>query len=137
MSENNFELQIFNDIKDLRIMSEWLYHVSEQQMLPESLAKDLDICANEAVANIILYAYDDALSHQIQLRIELKKDNRLCLTIQDDGKPFDPNKAVLSNSYDKIGNVTIGGLGIKLIQSFANQCDYQRINNKNILSLYF
>lgn len=134
---NSFELQIFNDFIELRPMSEWLHHVAECLVLPEPLVKDLDLCANEAVANIILYAYEDQDQHQIQMRIELKKNQELCLTIQDDGKPFDPFKAVLPDSYDKIGDVNIGGLGIKLMRSLVDQCHYQWLNGKNILSLCF
>jgi len=44
---------------------------------------------NEAVANIMLYAYEDNEQYQIQMRIELKENKQLCLTTQDDGIPFD------------------------------------------------
>lgn len=133
---NCFELQINNEIIALRSMSEWLGKACESLAMTEEVARDLDVCANEAVANIMFYAYEDHESHQINMRLELK-DQQLMLTIQDDGIAFDPFKAVLSESYDKIGDVTIGGFGIKLIRSLANQCSYYRSNNKNIICLGF
>ena len=118
-------------------MSEWLHNACKILVVHESLARDLDVCANEAVANIILYAYEDHERHHINMRLELKKNQELSLTIQDDGIPFDPFKAVLPESYDKIENIKIGGLGIQLIRNLANECKYCRLNGKNIISLGF
>ena len=119
-------------------MSEWLGKACENLAMTDELARDLDICANEAIANIMFYAYTDHDRHQINIRLELK-EQKLILTIQDDGIAFDPfnSKAMLSKSYDKIGNINIGGLGIKLIRSLTNECSYYRSNNKNIMSLVF
>ena len=133
-----FELQIHNDLIELRSMSEWLRKSCAKLAITDELAKDLDACANEAVANIILYAYADFENHQINMRLELK-DASLIFTIQDDGIAFDPfnAKATLSQSYDKIGDITIGGFGIKLIRSLANKCRYCRSDSKNIISMSF
>jgi serine/threonine-protein kinase RsbW len=133
-----FELQIRNDLIELRSMSEWLSQACKKLAMTDDLARDLDACANEAVANIILYAYEDLESHPINMRLELK-DTSLIFTIQDDGIAFDPfnSKATLSQSYDTIGEITIGGFGIKLIRSLANECNYYRSDNKNIMSLGF
>jgi len=134
---NSFEIQIINDLIELRLMSAWLQKTCEHLAVPESVSKDLDLCANEAVANIILYAYEDHEQHQITIGLELKKDQALTLTIQDDGNPFDPFKAILSRPYDKIGDVQIGGMGIELMRSLANEYTYCRLNGKNIISLSF
>jgi anti-sigma regulatory factor (Ser/Thr protein kinase) len=134
---DNFELQIMNDLMELRSMSAWLHKTCENLAVPESVAKDIDLCANEAVANIILYAYEDHEQHQINIRLELKKNQELSVTIQDDGNPFDPFKAILPEFYDKIGDVQIGGMGIQLMRSLANECRYCRLNGKNIVTLCF
>jgi len=118
-------------------MSEWLKKMCGNLAVPESVVKDLDLCANEAVANIILYAYEDHEQHRIKIRLELMKDQELSLTIQDDGNPFDPFKAIIPESYDKIGDIQIGGMGIQLMCSLANECKYCRLNGKNIISLRF
>ena len=63
-STGKFELRIFNDFAEFKVMNAWLQNVFKTLALPELLAKDLDVCANEAVTNIILYAYQDQKSHQ-------------------------------------------------------------------------
>lgn len=133
-----FERHIHNNFMELRPMSEWLAKACADLAMTDELVRDLDLCANEAITNIISYAYKDVDSHQIDIRLELK-EQKLMLTIQDDGIAFDPFNANAINldSYAKIGDITIGGLGIKLIQSLANECLYHRSNNKNIISLGF
>jgi len=133
-----FERQLNNNIIELRPMSEWLGKACEKLAMTDEIAKDLDVCANEAVTNIMSYAYKDLESHQINMRLELK-DQKLILTIQDDGVAFDPfnSKTILHKSYDKVGDVTIGGFGIKVIRSLANECTYNRSNSKNTISLSF
>ncbi|MEY3808276.1 MAG: Serine/threonine-protein kinase BtrW [Pseudomonadota bacterium] len=131
-----FDLQINNEIIALRSMSAWLGKACESLAVPDEIARDLDVCANEAVANVIFYAYEDDDSHSINMRLELK-DQKLIFTIEDDGIAFDPFKAILSESYDKIGDITIGGFGIKLIRSLVNECSYDRFNSKNIMNLVF
>jgi anti-sigma regulatory factor (Ser/Thr protein kinase) len=132
---NSFELQICNDLTELRRMSEWLQNAAESIALPSPIAWNLDLCANEAVANIILYAYQDHDPHQIYLRLELKKNHELYLLIQDDGKPFDPFKAFTPTLSDNIEDAKIGGLGIHLIRSLMDECNYCRSDGKNIITL--
>lgn len=133
---NSFDLQIINEFIELRRMSEWLHNASESMAVPQSLAYNLDLCANEAVANIILYAYQNHEQHQIQMRIELKENQELCLTIQDDGMPFNPFEVLPPAPFDTIENAKIGGLGIQLIRSLMSECKYSRVNGNNIITLH-
>jgi anti-sigma regulatory factor (Ser/Thr protein kinase) len=132
-----FELWVTNNFSELRAMSLWLHNICEHLALPESLTKDLDVCVNEAITNIILYAYEDQESHRILIQIEANQNQELCLTIQDNGFPFDPFTFTLPDTYEKIAGMNIGGLGIQLMKNLANQCHYQLVNNKNIITLRF
>lgn len=132
---NNFELQIFNELTELRRMSEWLHHACENLDLPGTLALNLDLCANEAVTNIIHYGYKDHDRHEIHIRLELKENQTLCLTIQDDGIPFNPFETLPPAPFDSIENAKIGGLGIHLIRSLMDECNYRRFKDQNIVTL--
>ncbi|MEI7840857.1 MAG: ATP-binding protein [Methylococcaceae bacterium] len=132
-----FELCVTNNFSEFRAMSLWLHNICENLALPESLAKDLDVCANEAITNIILYAYKDQEPHKILIQIEINQNQELILTIQDDGFPFDPFTFSLPDTYEKISGLNIGGLGIQLMQNLASQCYYQWLSDKNIITLRF
>jgi anti-sigma regulatory factor (Ser/Thr protein kinase) len=132
---NNFELQIFNELTELRRMSAWLHSACASMALSESIRSNLDLCANEAVANIINYAYQDHGRHEIYLRLGLMENQVLCLTIQDDGIAFDPFETLPPTPFDNIENAKIGGLGIHLIRSLMDECNYRRSEDKNIITL--
>lgn len=131
----SFQLQIFNEFTELRRMSEWLHNACECMAVPESIQSNLDLCTNEAVANIINYAYKDHSRHEIHMHLELKENQLLYLTIQDDGIAFNPFETLPPAAFDKIENAKIGGLGIHLIRSLMDECNYLRFKDKNIITL--
>lgn len=127
-------LTIANRVEELRRMSAWLAEIGLSfGVAPEVLFK-LDTCANEAVFNIMSYAYEDNENHEISLELS-KTDNGASLTIRDDGKPFDPSTASDIPVADNLSDVRIGGLGIPLIRKLATRCNYERIGLINVLSL--
>lgn len=130
-----FELQILNDFMELGRMTEWIRNAGESMALPESLVWNFDLCANEAITNIISYAYKDDDRHYIDMRFELTENEVLRLSIQDDGIPFNPFEALPPTPYDTFENAQIGGLGIHLIRSLMDECHYCRPNGKNITTL--
>jgi serine/threonine-protein kinase RsbW len=127
-------LTIANRVEELRRMSAWLADVGEKfGVTPEVLFK-LDTCANEAVFNIMSYAYEDDSNHEISLEL-LITVNSASLTIRDDGRPFDPSTASNIAVADNLSDARIGGLGILLIRKLASRCHYERIGTINVLSL--
>jgi serine/threonine-protein kinase RsbW len=132
---NSYDLQIINDFSELRHMSAWLYASAESMALPEKVAMHLDLCANEAVTNIISYAYKDRNRHQIQMRIALIDNRIVCLNIEDDGMPFNPFDTQPPAPFDNIENAKIGGLGIHFMRSLMDECHYRRSDGKNIVTL--
>ncbi len=131
----SFELVIINELKELRRMSEWLQNACGSMNLPKPLSLNLDLCANEAVANIILNAYQDHNSHEIHLCLERKQGDVVCLTIQDDGIAFNPFETLPPVPFDTLENAKIGGLGIHLIRTIMDECNYLRFKDKNIITL--
>ena len=128
------QIVIANQMGELRRMTEWLH----DSLLAMEVAKDsvfkLDLCANEAVANIITYAYNDKGHHDIILEMRKTADGT-SLVICDDGMPFNPLNTPEHQSPRGLPEARIGGLGIHLIRQMASRCNYQRVKGFNILSL--
>jgi anti-sigma regulatory factor (Ser/Thr protein kinase) len=57
--------------------------------------------------------------------------------ITDEGRPFDPLSHVLPEPPRDLQSAPIGGLGIKLMRSFAERIAYQRVGPMNRLTLSF
>ncbi len=127
-------LIIGNEVAELRRMSEWLVASGQACGIRQDLLFNLEVCANEAVTNIISYAYDDSKGRHITLELS-KTATGACLVIRDDGKPFNLLEAPQHRQPATLADAAIGGLGIHLIRRLMSRCAYQRENGINVLRL--
>ena len=133
-SRKTFRLVISNQISALRQMSTWLDTIIRPLGIAEELVFNLDLCADEAVTNIISYAYPENGVHEIALQLSIWNE-ALSLEIEDDGVAFnllDWPEHVRPESLD---DASIGGLGIDLIRNFMDECSYSRQQGRNILKM--
>ncbi|HEY4374877.1 MAG TPA: ATP-binding protein [Burkholderiales bacterium] len=130
-------LSITNRIPELRRMSEWLHIAAATTGLPRDLTQRFDLCANEAVANIIGYGYEGADGDEArEISLEFSSGPAgATLTIRDHGKPFDPLAAPEHEQPADLEHAAIGGLGIHLIRRLMDECGYRREDGANVLHL--
>ncbi|MCX7103001.1 MAG: ATP-binding protein [Methylobacter sp.] len=132
-SEFSTSLNISNQFEDLMRVSVWLEHMAQRYQLAEPTVFKLDLVLNEALPNIISYAFDDDLRHDIVIKLEDHSD-QVFLEIIDDGLPFDPfNPAPLPPGLHSLESASINGRGIHLITSYTDAQEYQYVNNLNIM----
>lgn len=131
---NVLSLTIHNHISEIRRMSQWLDAASRQFGLPAELLFKFDLCANEAVTNIISYAFPENGNHEISLRLSVI-NLVASLEIGDDGIPFNPLAAPEHVQPASLEEANIGGLGIDLIRRFMDECKYARHNGRNVLKM--
>lgn len=127
-------LTIRNQVTEIRRMSDWLDAALRRLGVPADLRFRFDLSANEAVTNIISYAYPDNGEHEISLQLSIG-DAGISLQIEDDGTPFNLLSAPAHVRPASLEEAAIGGLGIDLIRKSIDQCDYTRSNGRNMLSL--
>lgn len=95
----------------------------------------LDLCAVEAVANIVDHAYAD--SHgEIALRLDVA-DSFVSLTFEDNAPAFDPMSREQKTLPRSLDDATIGGYGIHLIRNIADDLRYERLADTNRLTVTF
>lgn len=127
-------LVIANRFGAIREMSTWLEGKLGSLGLPQALIFNFDLCANEAVTNIVSYAYPQGGEHQIELRL-MQQGEALSLRIEDDGIPFDPLARPPHVQPQSLEEAPIGGLGIDLMRSLMDECRYAREQERNVLTL--
>lgn len=115
-------------------MSRWLSAALRQHQLPKELLFKFDLCANEAVTNIIFYAFPGSGDRRILLELGVVP-GAVSLTIEDDGIPFNPVEAPPHPAPTTLEDARIGGLGIDLIKHYMDRCEYERSDEKNRLKL--
>ncbi|SEG27485.1 Anti-sigma regulatory factor (Ser/Thr protein kinase) [Marinobacterium lutimaris] len=129
-------LQIANRHSEIPRMSHWLEEVLSEMDVPVAVRFKFDLSANEAVTNIIDYAFDDERSHSISLRLT-RTGAELCLEITDDGRAFDPLEFEVEPVPMTLEDASPGGLGVKLIRHYMDRCDYRREDGVNHLILMY
>jgi anti-sigma regulatory factor (Ser/Thr protein kinase) len=135
--DNAFSLKsltIQNSIPEISRMGLWLADSLASYGLSKSIQFRIDFCANEAITNIISYAYPDNGFHEINIKLSLSTDIAT-LHIEDDGIAFNPLLAPENPQPKSLTDAKIGGLGIDLIKHYVDNFNYKRLNNKNMLSI--
>ena len=129
-------LSLRNDLAEIVRVTTWIEQQAAAFGLPSQTVYALQLCMEEAVTNVISYAFQPGSTHAIQIRL-WREGEALFAEIRDDGSHFDPlayESAAIGNDIDSVG---IGGLGIKLMRSFAGSMTYQRCAKTNRLLMSF
>ncbi|NCA82707.1 MAG: ATP-binding protein [Opitutae bacterium] len=94
------------------------------------------LALDELLSNVIRYAYDDGAVHRIGLKLETGEP--FALTIDDDGKPFDPLADAPAPVLDgPVEDRPIGGLGLHILKQMGLKLDYRREAGRNVLRVVF
>jgi serine/threonine-protein kinase RsbW len=125
---------IGNRIGELPVLAEKIEKLAEKWELPMSLTININLVLEEALSNVIFYAFNDNLKHKI--RISTSINNKiLTIKIKDDGIPFDPTSRQLPDITLPAEERPTGGLGIFLISKIMDKIHYSRKKELNILTL--
>ena len=127
-------LDLANRSSELPRLAAWIEEQERALALPGSLAMNINLVLEEWVVNIISYAYADAAAHTIAVRL-WRQPGRLCLEIEDDGRPFDPTVQASPDTDAPLDQRKIGGLGIHFIRQTMDVMSYHRRDNHNVLTL--
>ena len=123
-----------NDIAEVSRLATFIEEVGEAFALTPDVVLNLNLVIEEAVVNIINYAYPKEQHESIYLSAHLHEGS-IVLVLTDTGKEFDPTLAPDADITLSAEEREIGGLGIFLIRQIMNEVRYERIDGKNILTL--
>ena len=127
-------LVIENDISEISKLAVFIDELGEEMNLTPELIFNLNLVLEEAVSNVILYAYGEEKHKEISLMANMS-DGNLVFVLTDSGKVFDPTKVPDADITLSAEEREIGGLGIFLIRQIMDKVDYQRIGEKNVLTM--
>ena len=123
-----------NDITEISRLAGFIDQVAEKFSLPMDMVFSLNLVLEEAVTNVIMYAYPKEEHEFIYLSADIQ-DGSLVFVLTDSGKEFDPTLMPDADITLSAEDRQIGGLGIFLIRQIMNEVKYERIDNKNVLTL--
>ena len=127
-------LILHNDIQQIPQLADFMETIAEEKHLSQNDTMSLNLALEEAVTNVILYAYPDGSDGLVDIEAVLR-EHLLEFIITDSGIPFDPTSAPEVDINLLAEERSIGGLGIHLVRQIMDEVRYQRIDNKNVLTL--
>jgi serine/threonine-protein kinase RsbW len=108
--------------------------LAQRHDLQPSSVVDLRLLAEEACANVVLHAFDGAAPGELTLQVSYA-DGLAELLIEDDGRHFDPESAPLPALDAAWDEREVGGLGWHLIRRLSDELHYERVGDRNRLTL--
>ncbi|MBQ6079224.1 MAG: SpoIIE family protein phosphatase [Muribaculaceae bacterium] len=127
-------ITLSNDLKQVPELNGFVKSVGERLNLDPSLSSQLMLAVEEAVVNVMSYAYPIGTEGKIQVDARATEQN-LKFIITDEGKAFDPTQGGNADITLDVEDRPIGGLGILLVQSLMDSINYERVDGKNVLTL--
>lgn len=123
-----------NRFGELARIERWLEGLFERWAVPDRGRYAVDLVINEAVTNIMSYAYQDDAVHHITIALTDGPES-MVVEIVDDGEPFDPLAAAPMAPPTDLAHASIGGRGIHLIKVFSTAQKYTYVSGHNHLTL--
>ncbi len=127
-------LFMHNNIRQVSRIQDWLEAISPELGIDEMLIPGINLALEEAVTNVINYAYPKGTYGSIELDASLE-GNELKFILSDSGKEFDPTLRPEADINAGVEDRPIGGLGIHLVRQIMDSVSYERKEGMNILTM--
>ena len=130
-------LHLHNDVEEVPLLGEWTEQLAAETNMPPDDAFQLNMVLEEAVVNVMEYAYPGQTGMPVTLEVSVHDDvYRFVLT--DEGVAFDPTADSIEPDVTQGAEERpIGGLGIFLVKQYMQHVSYRREDGRNILTMEY
>ena len=128
------QLTLQNDVHQVPLLNAFVKQVMERLGVEASLAKKLQLAVEEAVVNVMEYAYPQGVTGDVLLHVT-SDGQSLKFVIKDQGGAFDPTMKETPDTTLSVEDRPIGGLGILLVREMMDSINYERTGGMNVLTL--
>ena len=125
---------LLNDLGKLSTVMDAIDDFCGRHQIDTAVNRRLKVVLDDLLANVIAYGFNDRQEHRIELTLELT-DQDLKVQVSDDGVPFDLLAAERPDTTVALEERELGGLGIELIRSLSDELAYERLGNRNVVTL--
>ena len=128
------KMTLHNDIRETPRIADFMDDIVGETGIDTALASSLNLALEEAVVNVMNYAYPKDQVSEIAIETYADKEN-IKFVVTDSGVPFDPTKTTEPDITASLDDRAVGGLGIFLVNHLMDSVEYQRIGEENVLTL--
>ncbi|MDR0448023.1 MAG: ATP-binding protein [Treponema sp.] len=126
------ELKIEAKTENLEVVLDFVNNELNRHNYPPKQQGEIDLAVEEIFLNIANYAYTPGMG---EAAIFISVNEKTVIRFEDTGKPYNPLEQKEPDLDKSLSEREIGGLGIFLVKKLMNHVEYQRIQNKNILTI--
>ena len=127
-------LVLQNDVRQVKTLNAFVKQVTERLGIEASLAKQIQLAVEEAVVNVMDYAYPVDQTGDIDVQA-MSDGQWLKFVITDRGVAFDPTEKQKADTTLSAEDRPVGGMGILLVRELMDSINYERTDGKNVLTL--
>jgi len=128
------DLVLANQIPEIERVNLAFNEFAETEGIATPVRRSVNLVLDELLNNVISYAFANDADHEIEVGFELSND-RLSVTISDDGVPFNPFAGSPPDTGLSIEQREMGGLGIHLVRKMMDEVSYNRRTARNVVIL--
>ena len=131
-SSASSEIRIANSMSEIARVAALVDRFGADHKFSNEVVVALNVSLDEILNNIMSYAYDDQLHHDIVVRLELRGGTVEAI-VEDDGKPFNP--LVVATPDLEAKPRADGGVGLHFVRNLTDELEYARRDGINRLRL--
>lgn len=126
---------VANDLGDVALAIDWADKCFEKEAVSSTLRSDIQVCLEEALANLILHGQSHDGEKDILVSVELR-DKAAVVSIFDRCSPFDVAKVALPPA-PTLQDAVAGGHGLRLLRMLSTHLSYRTDQDGNELRMVF
>ena len=127
-------LTLINKVSEITKLNAFVKSATASLNMETGLANQIKLAVEEAVTNIIDYAYPNDTEDNISVTIEAD-ESRIRFILSDSGAEFDPTGVSKADTTLTVDERPIGGLGVCLVRNLMDSINYERVDGKNVLRM--
>ena len=120
----------------VREFAEEVEAFGESVGLPDTKIYIVNLTLDELIANVVMYGFEGVADPKIDVELTLY-GNRLVLTLEDNGQPFDPTQDVAPDVTSSLEDRPVGGLGRYFVKRLADRFSYELVNGRNRVTIEY
>ena len=129
-------ISLLNDVKEVPALGIFVGSICADMHFNELTEQGLRLAVEEAVVNIMNYAYPQGTRAVILIEVDADADNEtLTFVLCDEGVAFDPTTYQEVDVDAHVGQQKVGGLGIHLMRHYMDSLSYERKDGQNVLTM--
>ena len=128
------KITLRGDIRQIPRLEDYVAELAGRSGMDPSLALSVNLALEEAVTNVLLYAYPKGEDAVADIEAFASKGS-VRIILSDSGVPFDPTKTDTADTSLGVEERPIGGLGIFLVRQIMDSVEYRYEGGKNILTM--